>query len=516
MLALAAAELACAVHCAAQGVPPPPPWTRRTASKTTAPVNAPANATPPSAPPGGFERLPRCISDITPAGFVAPAAARLSPELVVTPQGVPTTNLAEAIDTALERNPNLVTLRQTEVVSRAAVGVAAQYPWNPYVQLQVLPYGREINGANTPVNHYVLLMQTLELTHQPRYRLAAGIADLSRTRWNIHQAELVNVAQTERMFFTALYARGVRDVNLSLAKLNEELVGVLKRRFEAGTAVASDIALARLQAHAARQQANASMAAYNTALVDLRTQLGLVSQEPFEPIGDLSRLSWAKAPVPFVTSEKPSGPEVVELISGRPDVMAARADVEVSRAAADLANAGRLPPPQVGPYYQRDDFATVFLGLRAQWEIPVVNSYMPLVRQRMAELRQRQVALTQLETRAQLEADAALVRYERARQLIEETQGQFGTLLNDELRRVEDQFRAGQADLLRVYSARTGMIQAERALLDTQNELAQAAARVTETTGLPPHVLVRPLCEPSSRRTASKLRQTLAEPEEQP
>ena len=520
LLALAGAELACAVRCAAQGVPPPPVRTRRTTVSATAPTsgpsNAPTNAPTPSAPPGGFERLPRCVSDIMPAGFVAPPAARMSPELVVTPQGVPTTNLAEAIDTALERNPNLVTLRQTEVVSRAAVGVAAQYPWNPYVQLQVLPYGRDSNGANTPVSHYVLLMQTLELTHQPRFRLAAGIADLSRTRWNIHQAELVNVAQTERMFFTALYARGVRDVNLSLARLNEELVGVLKRRFEAGTAVASDIALARLQAHAARQQANASMAAYNTALVDLRTQLGLVSQEPFEPIGDLSRLSWAKAPVPFVTTEKPSGPEVIELISGRPDVMAARADVEVSRAAADLANAGRLPPPQLGPYYARDDFATVFFGFRAQWDIPIVNTGMPLVRQRMAELRQRQVALTQLETRAQLEADAALVRYERARQLIEETQGQFGTLLTDELRRVEDQFRAGQADLLRVYSARTGMIQAERALLDTQNELAQAAARVTETTGLPPHVLVRPLCDKSARRTASKSRQTLPDPAEQP
>jgi outer membrane protein TolC len=484
LLALAlAGHLACAVPCAAQGVPPP-----------VRPKKLLLHTTDSGAPPSGFERLPPCApSTISPARFVAPADAPV-PELVPTPRNLPSTNLAEAIETALERNPNLVTLRQTEPVSLATLGVARQYPWNPYVQLQVLPYGQDRNGATTPVNHYVLLMQTLELCHQPRIRVAAGVADLSRTRWNIHQAELTNVAQTERMFFAALYLRGVRDLNLSLAKLNEELVGVLDRRFHAGTAVASDVALARLQAHAARQQANASTAAYNTALVDLRTQLGPVSNEPFEPVGDLTRLEWQRSPVSLVSEGKPSAPEVIALVSGRPDVMAARADVEFSRAAADLANANRTPNLQIGPYYQRDDFATVFLGFRSQMDIPIINTGMPLLRQRLAELRQRQVTLAQLEVRAQLEADAALERYERARLLIEETQGQFAQTLADELCRVEDQFRAGQADLLRVYSARNGLIQAERALLDTLNELAQAAARVTETTGLPPHRLIRPIC----------------------
>ena len=74
--------------------------------------------------------------------------------------------------------------------------------------------------------------------------------------------------------------------------------------------------------------------------------------------------------------------------------------------------------------------------------------------------------------------------------MIDPAQLRFQRALADDVRRVEDQFKAGQADLVRVYAAHTALLQAERTVLDTLNELAQAAARVTETTGIPPHVLV--------------------------
>jgi cobalt-zinc-cadmium efflux system outer membrane protein len=421
---------------------------------------------------------------------VRPPRAALQAESRLAAHDAASINLSEALETALERNPNLVALRQAEPVSRAALGVARTYPFNPYVQLQALPLSRERTGGTTPVSHYVLLMQTLELAHQSRYRDAAGVAALTMTQWNIHQAELTNIAMTERMFFAALYQRGVRDLTLSLARLNEDLVGVLQRRFSAGTALTSDVALARLQAHAARQQANLAITGYNTVLLDLRTQLGLFSDEPFEPRGDLLRLKWQPAQA-AISAEGAANGDVTELASGRPDVMAARADVVLSRANANLARANRMPNVQIGPYYSRDDFATTFWGFRSQVDIPVINSGLPLLRQRMAELRQREIVLEQLQTRAQLEAVAAIDRYERARKLIDNSQSQLSQALAEDVRRVETQFQAGQADLLRVYAARTGLIQTERAMLDTLNELAQAAARVTETTGLPPHALVR-------------------------
>ncbi|HEV3137696.1 MAG TPA: TolC family protein, partial [Pirellulales bacterium] len=199
---------------------------------------------------------PIAIERVRLAAFVAPAALPLPSEGIIPQPPIERSNLGEAIETALARNPALVALRQTEPVSRAALGVARAYPFNPWAQIQVLPLSQDRFGGTTPVSHYVLLMQTLELAHQSRHREAAGTADLTRIQWNVHQAELTNIALTERMFFAAVYQRGVRDLALSLAKLNEEMIGVLERRFSANQAQISDVALARLQAHAARQQAN--------------------------------------------------------------------------------------------------------------------------------------------------------------------------------------------------------------------------------------------------------------------
>ncbi len=449
-------------------------------------------------------RLPRCDTEpakpaaewptpkrtVRSATFIMPADLPAQGEPVGTPPHEPV-NLDEALAVSLERNPTLVTMRQAVPVSSAALDVARTYPFNPFVQFQVLPFSQTNTGAPTALNHYVLLWQTLELAHQSRYRSAAGVADLTRVQWNVMQAELTNIALTERMFFAALYQRGVRDLNVSLARLNDELVGVLDRRFVAGQAMASDVALARLQAHAARQQANLAITGYNTALFDLRTQLGMVGQEPFEPRGQLEQLQWQPA-VPSTTMQpKPDPCDVIELVSGRPDVMAARADVSFGRANADLARANRVPNLLIGPYYQRDDFGTLFLGFRSQVDIPVINDGMALWRQRLAELRQREVTLSQLQNRAQLEAEAAIERYERARRLIAQSQDELAGALAEDVRRVESQYQAGQTDLVRVYAARTGLLQAQRAYLDTLSELAQTAARVTETTGLPPGALLR-------------------------
>ena len=103
------------------------------------------------------------------------------------------------------------------------------------------------------------------------------------------------------------------------------------------------------------------------------------------------------------------------MAASRPDVLAARADTDTARANSNFANASRIPDLQIGPYYQRDDFGTAYLGFRAQTDIPVINNGMPLVRQRQAEFFQRATIAQQLAARANLEAQAAADRYERAR-----------------------------------------------------------------------------------------------------
>jgi len=172
--------------------------------------------------------------------------------------------------------------------------------------------------------------------------------------------------------------------------------------------------------------------------------------------------------------------------------LAARADVSVTSANVGLANAQRVPNLQIGPYYQRDDFGTVFVGFRSQFDVPVANTGRPLLRQRQAELAQRRVALRQIEQRARLEAEAAIERYERARQLVEQVAGDDGGEVPDEFRRLEELFRDREIEVQRIVLARNSMLQARRARLDALNEVAQAVAAVTAATGLPPAALIAP------------------------
>ena len=97
------------------------------------------------------------------------------------------------------------------------MNVAGVYPWNPFVQAQYLPNGRPFipgapGNAIGQSSYYVWAMQRFELAHQRRHREDSAMAALGQIRWNIQQAELLNIAQTERLFFTALYQRQLLEL----------------------------------------------------------------------------------------------------------------------------------------------------------------------------------------------------------------------------------------------------------------------------------------------------------------
>ena len=281
--------------------------------------------------------------------------------------------LFAAIETSLAQNPDLVALRRNEGVGLGALGVAQTYPFNPFVQTTVTPIQTNPGGGSGSVYHYVLLMQQIQLAHQQRYREEAAMASLTSVRWNIHQAELLNLAQTERLYFTALYQRGIRDLALASAHLNQELERVSQRQLEAGQASAADVAIVRLDARSTRRQAQLAEAVYQTAMLDLRRQLNVPIGQPLELEGDLLSWQWrtptivgACCPGESVQVDAHIEQQLAELVSGRPDVMAARADLAAARSTLSLARAsraGRISRSE--PYYERDDLRLRRTGVSA-------------------------------------------------------------------------------------------------------------------------------------------------------
>jgi outer membrane protein TolC len=219
------------------------------------------------------------------------------------------------------------------------------------------------------------------------------------------------------------------------------------------------------------------------------------TDRPYELVGRLESFQWGRIDGLAAPEGMPPSPQATiqlaeSLADERPDVRAAQAATNVAQANAELAQANTVQNLQIGPYYERDEFETLFFGVTGQMTLPIWDSGRPLARQREAETVQRIVALNALKTRARVEVQTAIERYERARLLAEKERPNLSKSISEDLARVKRQFDAGQADILNVFATQTALMQEQRAYLDLLNELAQAAADVTLAAGLPPARIV--------------------------
>jgi len=435
------------------------------------------------------------------ASKTKPVVRLASFESELAPAPIRSLELTDAINISLQRNPDLRAVRASEPVAHAAYHVAQTYPFNPQFQTQVLPYSRDRNGNDGALNQQHVLMQTFEMGGQRRFRVGMAAASWEQVNGVIRQAELLNAAQTTRLFFAAIYQRELRDMNQLLADLNEQLVGVIQRRQNAGQANSADVALARLQSQSSDRQQRLSEASYQTALMLLRNQLNFDANAPLE----LSRnwLDWKWRSLGETISPGDSNAALFEsvaigetklrqLVVDRPDVASARAAAAMAAENLGLAKAMRRPNLQIGPMWQRDESSTEFWGVQGQINIPIINTGKPLVAQRFAELRLQQITAAQLENRAVLEARAAIQRYERARILVEESRAEFAQDISSALQPFEEQFKAGQITLLQVFAARAAFAQSRQSFLALLNELTLAVADLTQATGQSAQQLIVP------------------------
>lgn len=409
--------------------------------------------------------------------------------------------LPTAVAQALLANPDLVALRGQENVSQAAVGTARVYPWNPFVQAQAFPNGHphvpspEPGGSSGLSNYYVWMMQRFEIPQKRRLRTQGALATLTQTQWNIYQGELLNTAQTLRLYFAALYQRELHELAVETAKLNQQLQAVVEQRYRANLARAADVTTATIAARQAVRQADLAQATYMAAVLALRQQLNVPVTTPLV-LGDrLTQFRWLhfQAGAGADPGPCPRGDPLAELIEGRPDVMAARAGVQLTEANYRLARANMVQDISGGPIFETADDGTRYWGLRLQMDLPFANTGAPLARQRRAEFAQQQLTYDQLKVRAVREAQTTIDRYERALGLTEKATANLPALsggMPPELKAISEQFQAGQADILAVLTTQNNLIQERRVYLDLLNELAQSAAAVVQATALPPDHLV--------------------------
>ncbi len=446
------------------------------------------------------------VQDANPAPGVVrpvPLPAAVVPAAVSPPLGGQSMTLQAALYGALTSNPDLVVLRQGGTLANApspeAVEVARHFPttlnptlWVDYRPITLIPpstFGSASPGGGGAAHHqgnyyhfgqdylYLSLRQPIELGHQTTHRYHIAKAALEQQQWTVMQAELAALMQTYRFFQTAAYNRERVRVATELAAFNDRLVETLRRRLETGQGTAADVALARVESRAARQQIKAAEQAYRTALTDLRNQIGLPETAgTAEPLGEFTLPAY----IPPVDEEV----MVQEALSNRPDIHAVDALVRGTCSAVKLAKGDRIPTPILGPEWEIDEAGVQYVGLVYITQVPIWNTGKPLVRQRQAEHERAAVAAEQARRRAVAQVRAAVSRWNGAADLVNDA-SKLTEALAEQVAVIERLFEAGQTDVTRLMQARQRLIQLENSRLDAVWAATQAQADLLLALGTP-------------------------------
>ena len=426
-----------------------------------------------------------------------PLQADTFPPLTTASVGSQSISLEAALYGAITSNPDLVTLRQGNVLaaSAEAVEVARHFPttlnptlWIDYRPITLIPNGTF--GTSPPASKdnsgfyhygqnyiYISLRQPIELGHQTTHRYHIAEAAFNQQQWLVVQAELTTLVQTYRFFQTAAYRREKYHLSDQLADFNERLSESLQKRMEANQVQAADVALARVESRATRQLVKAARQDYLTALTDLRNQIGIPEQAgAIEPLGEFTLPPY----IPPVDEQV----MIQEALQSRPDIHAALAQVNGTYAAVKLAKGDRIPTPVIGPQYEMDEAGVQYIGFVLISPLPVWNNGKPLVLQREAEHRRAIVAHQQAQQRAIAQVRAAVAKWNGATDLVNQSAG-LSKELDKEVNVLERLFDAGLTDLTKLMQARQRLIQLENAQLDAVWQATQAQADLLLALGMP-------------------------------
>jgi cobalt-zinc-cadmium efflux system outer membrane protein len=410
-------------------------------------------------------------------------------------------SLEAALYGAVTSNPDLVTLREGNALaaSAEAVEVARHFPttlnptlWVDYRPITLIPrdtFGTSSSaGGSSRSTHggfyhygqdyiYISVRQPIELGHQTTHRFHVAQAAFNQQRWIVVQAELTALVQTYRFFQTAAYRREKYHLAQELADFNDHLSESLQRRMEANQVLAADVALARVESRATRQQVKAARQDYLTALTDLRNQIGIPEEAgAVEPLGEFTLPPY----IPPVNEQV----MIQEALQSRPDIHAANAQVAGTESAVRLARGDRIPTPVIGPQYEMDEAGVQYIGFVFITPLPVWNNGQPLVLQREAEHRRAVVAHQEAQQRVVAQVRAAVAKWNSATELVNESSS-LTKELNKEVGTLDRLFEAGQTDLTKLMQARQRLIQLENSQLDAVWQATQAQADLLLALGIP-------------------------------
>ena len=307
-------------------------------------------------------------------------------------------------------------------------------------------------------------------------RVRAAESALAAARSNREDALRVLRRETARAYYDTLLALASERVSRDVAKSYAQTLDLVDMRLRYGAA--SQVDRARIETAALEADQAATAAAGDAA----RSRAALGVWLGGEDLDGVALDGGLEGPVPAWLAAADPAALRAEAIGSRPDVRAARADLERAEAALALAKRLRLPDVALAAGYTRQgpEIAPVqppTLSLGGSLEVPVFSQRQGEIARAESDRVSARIALDRAEARAAAEARSALASFSAAREQVDRMESALLARAREARELVRYQYREGAVSLLDLFDAERTALQVE---LEHERELYDLRVAVAE------------------------------------
>lgn len=385
---------------------------------------------------------------------------------------------------AYKHNPTLRQLRAQSVVAQARQQGLTAFPTNPILtfeggaQAPTLQQGSTPNTAPWQPDIETALRWDMPIGGRwSRNQQAAKIA-VEITRLRLQQAKLAIHRDLLLVLYTTRQTSREVEIYRSLADFHQRIAQLTLQRKALGDGTRLEQQMALIEALQAQQQVLQSDSRRLQAIQQLRLLLGW--HTPTFPNVDIPLAPQLPPPPPIASIE--------QKIPHHPSLQLANAHLRHTQAELALAESLAIPDLTLVMLYAYSMGAHVLRG-GIEIALPLWWRNQPAVASLRAQILQRRVEIEQTRLRLLARLHTAHQRYTLARRVVLAFQSQILPQLQKQLDLIEQGYRAGQIDLIRLLTARQSL---EKGQLGYLQALEQATQTHIELRWLSAQIPIHP------------------------
>ena len=383
--------------------------------------------------------------------------------------------LSQAIIIALEKNPDLQTLRLEEETARGQNEKARLLLINnPTLEGIVSKKDRpEEEGGGKFTNFGFKLSQEFEVAGQRGTRINISEKELARVRLEIRDKERILISEVKDAFTKTLALKKKSGLARENVRLNEELLGYTKIKFEAGDISGLDVNLSEVELSKARKELLLAQREYRESLLVLQGLLGLSPEMSFAIEGDL----------PLEAPPLPDKETLKALaLSRRPDSKAAAFEMERTELALKLVKKEAVPNITLSGFYDRDERRNI-VGLGISVPLPFFDRKQAEKKEAFAKAEGAKIKAAGMKKAIEREIDQAFNDITSAIEELSLFREEILLKAAENLDLLNLAFKEGKIGFFEVRSAQKDTIEAQFAYIEAQTRMQLALNAIEKTTG---------------------------------